>query len=160
MTAPTPFTPTTSQPGYPHAYGVAPQPALTRPPLAGWWRRVGALLLDSSLPYLFLIPALLLTGATGAEWAVALGLAFAVMFFCWQLVVQGRTGQTLGKRVLGIRALREADGQPMGVGTSFGRSFLHVLDALPLYIGYLWPLRDVKKQTFADKIVNTVVVKA
>jgi len=55
--------------------------------------------------------------------------------------------------------VREIDGQVVGAGTSVGRGFLHIIDGLPLYLGYLWPLWDAKKQTFADKIVQTVVVK-
>ena len=35
----------------------------------------------------------------------------------------------------------------------------HVLDSLPCYLGYLWPLWDAKRQTFADKIMSTVVVE-
>jgi uncharacterized RDD family membrane protein YckC len=34
-----------------------------------------------------------------------------------------------------------------------------VLDGV-LYLGYLWPLWDPRKQTFADKIVGSVVVRA
>jgi hypothetical protein len=48
----------------------------------------------------------------------------------------------------------------VGAGLSIGRYFVHVLDALPCYVGYLWPLVDEKKQTFADKILKTVVIKA
>jgi len=36
---------------------------------------------------------------------------------------------------------------------------LHILDALPLFLGFLWPIWDAKKQTFADKIIKSVVVK-
>ncbi len=38
------------------------------------------------------------------------------------------------------------------------RDLAHVLDSLPFYIGWLWPLWDTKRQTFADKVVKTVVV--
>ncbi len=41
---------------------------------------------------------------------------------------------------------------------SFVRAILHILDALPCLIGYLWPLWDSKRQTFADKIMGTVVI--
>jgi uncharacterized RDD family membrane protein YckC len=52
-----------------------------------------------------------------------------------------------------------ATGQPVGVGLAIGRYFVHILDALPCYLGFLWPLWDSKRQTFADKILSTVVVK-
>ena len=52
------------------------------------------------------------------------------------------------------------DGQPVGFGLAIGRQFLHILDSLPFYIGYLWPLWDERRQTFADKVADTVVVQA
>jgi uncharacterized RDD family membrane protein YckC len=53
------------------------------------------------------------------------------------------------------------DGQPVGGGIAFVRDLCHILDGLPcilLPIGFLWPIWDSRRQTFADKIVNTVVV--
>ncbi len=35
----------------------------------------------------------------------------------------------------------------------------HFLDSLACYVGWLWPLWDPKRQTFADKIMSTVVVE-
>ena len=36
--------------------------------------------------------------------------------------------------------------------------FVHILDAIPCYVGLLWPLWDNKRQTFADKILKMVVL--
>jgi uncharacterized RDD family membrane protein YckC len=72
----------------------------------------------------------------------------------------GVQGQTFGKKVAGIKLIREDSGQPVGFGLAFGRAFLHILDALPIYIGFFAPLWDVKKQTFSDKVLNTVVIVA
>jgi uncharacterized RDD family membrane protein YckC len=78
----------------------------------------------------------------------------------WNLFIrQGSTGQSIGKQVLGLKLLRESDGQPIGAGMAFLRYIAHILDALACYIGFLWPLWDQKRQTFADKIVSTLVVK-
>ncbi|MGV9665427.1 RDD family protein [Nocardia niigatensis] len=74
--------------------------------------------------------------------------------------MEGTTGQTPGKKVAGIKLIREATGQPVGMGLAFGRRLLHIIDAIPCYLGFLWPLWDDKKQTFADKAVGTIVVKA
>jgi hypothetical protein len=41
---------------------------------------------------------------------------------------------------------------------AFVRQICHILDALPCYLGFLWPLWDRKCQTFADKIMHTLVV--
>ena len=72
---------------------------------------------------------------------------------------QGRTGWSSGKQALGIRLVAEDSGEPMGAGMCFVRQVVHVVDALACYLGYLWPLWDAKRQTFADKIMSTVVVQ-
>ena len=47
---------------------------------------------------------------------------------------------------------------PIGFGMSIVRQIAHIVDGLVCYIGYLWPLWDAKRQTFADKIMTTVCV--
>jgi uncharacterized RDD family membrane protein YckC len=68
----------------------------------------------------------------------------------------GTTGQTIGKRQAGIKLVSEATGQPIGFGGAFVRQLAH---ALEFGIGWLWPLFDDKRQTFADKICNTIVIR-
>jgi uncharacterized RDD family membrane protein YckC len=68
-----------------------------------------------------------------------------------------RTSQSWGKKVLGTRLVRESDGQPIGAGMAFLRDLAHIVDGF-LYLGYLWPLWDPKRQTFAGKICSTVVL--
>lgn len=82
-------------------------------------------------------------------------LAFYVYNWC---IRQGRTGYTFGKTVVGIKLIGELTGQPIGSGMSFVRQLAHVLDGLVCNLGYLWPIWDRKKQTFADKIMGTVVI--
>ena len=149
-------------------------------PLAPWGARLGATLLDGLMLIPFYVIALIVlaattsastydpnTGLTTGGGASAAGVIVAVLvylgalaFGLWQLYRQGTTGQTLGKKVVGLRVIRESDGQYTGFGMAFVRGLAHILDALPCYIGYLWPLWDDKKQTFADKVCSTVVVKA
>jgi hypothetical protein len=62
--------------------------------------------------------------------------------------------------MVGITLLGEETGQPIGAGMAFVRDLAHILDSLPFYLGWLWPLWDGKRQTFADKVVKTVVVSA
>lgn len=81
-------------------------------------------------------------------------LAFGV----WNLVFrQGRTGRSIGKSVLGIKLVKESTGDVAGAGLTFGRQVCHIVDSCFL-LGYLWPLWDDKRQTFADKICSTVVL--
>lgn len=61
---------------------------------------------------------------------------------------------------MGTRLVSEGTGQPVGGLTAFLRSVAHLVDALPCFVGYLWPIRDARRQTFADKLAGTVVVKA
>ena len=150
--------------------------------------RVGGYLLDSLFTMLVAIPAygLLFGGIavgtadmetytdsagvshTTGEWdgagtpLVILGAVLFLVplaFFVWNTCVrQGRTGYSLGKGIVGIRLLGENSGQPIGGGMSFVRYLLHFLDSFACYLGWLWPLWDSKRQTFADKILRTVVV--
>lgn len=137
-------------PGYPQAgYGATP-------PYANWGQRFLGTLVDGlvfAVPYILVIlgrktPALALVGG------VAL-LAVAI----WQLIQEGRTGQTVGKKALGIRLVREATGQPLGVGMAFVRRLAHFLDSIACYLGWLWPAWDAKKQTFADKVCGSIVIR-
>ncbi|WP_306321067.1 MULTISPECIES: RDD family protein [unclassified Streptomyces] len=159
------------QPGVPQqaAYGYQQAPqfgAPGMPQLAGWGSRFGATLIDGLVVGL---PVGVLYGVGFlciAKELFALGLILIVVaalgaigMGIWMLVQMGSTGQTIGKRTVGIRVLRELDGQPTGFGGAFLRNICHALDAMACYIGFLWPLWDEKNQTFADKICSTVVVK-
>jgi len=153
----------------PPAYGA---PAYGQPPmgapyggaeLAGWGTRVGGTLID----FLLFIGIIVVGGILGGILSTAsdglgglvfvLGYLAAIAFYVWQLVVQGKTGQTIGKRAVKIRLVKEADGMPVGGGMSVVRALAHNLEFL---IGYLWPLWDRKKQTFADKLCGTLVIRA
>ena len=72
-------------------------------------------------------------------------------------MIAGKTGQSLGKRLTKIGLIGEETNAPMGTKNAFIRDLVHILDALTV-VGYLWPLWDDKKQTFADKIMKTIVV--
>ncbi|WP_030373144.1 RDD family protein [Streptomyces rimosus] len=72
---------------------------------------------------------------------------------------EGSTGQTPGKKICKIRVVREATGQPLGFGMALLRKICHAVDGPLCGLGYWWPLWDEKSQTFADKIVGSVVVR-
>jgi uncharacterized RDD family membrane protein YckC len=150
--------------GYPPAYGIPVNP------YAHWGVRLGGYLLDNLLLIPFYIVASIgensgtdpVTGdpSTGGLMVALIAYLGAAAVAIWnQVIRQGRTGQSLGKQWVGIRLIREDNGQPLGGWLTFGRALLHILDALPCYLGFLWPLWDAKRQTFADKIVKSVVVR-
>lgn len=74
------------------------------------------------------------------------------------LVEQGYTGQTWGKRRFGLCLVRQTDALPVGVRVSLVRHVAHVLDALLLLAGWFRPLWDGRRQTFADSLTTTVVI--
>jgi uncharacterized RDD family membrane protein YckC len=91
-----------------------------------------------------------------AYWVLLL---VAVVFSFWNNGYrQGTTGQSIGKGVMKFKVISEKTGQPIGFGMSVGRMFAHIVDAIPCYVGYLFPLWDSKRQTLADKIMTTVCV--
>ncbi len=172
--------PYASQPyaGQPYAGGYGPPPVPVYP-YAPWHRRVGAYLIDflpgivASIPFYIgyviwltsmarqqnLPPGAVPDFGAGLGW-MGIGSVLLLAALGWQIynrwIVGGRTGQSLGKRVLKIKLVSEATGQPIGALNAFLRDLLHTLDGIA-YIGYLWPLWDEKRQTFADKLMKTVV---
>ena len=70
----------------------------------------------------------------------------------------GRRGASIGKACLHLTVVDDRQGRPIGVLLTIVRSLAHVLDAIPFYLGYLWPLVDGRRQTFADKVMGTVVL--
>ncbi len=88
-------------------------------------------------------------------------LLFAIGWFVYNWIVrQGSTGQTVGKKVLGITVLSASTQQPIGGGLTFARQLAHILDSIPCLLGYLWPLWDKENRTFADMIMSTRVYQA
>jgi uncharacterized RDD family membrane protein YckC len=161
--------PPPSQYGSPAPYGGRPGPpsqygATPGAPFAPWISRVGGNILDTLI---FGVPLIILAaiggaiGGGGGTAIVIVAYLAALVLGLWnQVFRQGKTGQTIGKQIVGITLIREQDGQPVGPLMAFLRSLAHIVDAIPCYIGFLWPLWDAKNQTFADKICSTVVVKA
>jgi uncharacterized RDD family membrane protein YckC len=115
---------------------------------------VGGRLIDALC---VIIPSAIVGAATesrGVYDLVALGITLVIAF------MNGATGQSPGKRALGLRLVRDGDGSLIGGGLGIVRELAHLLDTFSLLIGWFWPLWDAKRQTFADKVMGTVVVQA
>ncbi|KQY46250.1 RDD family protein [Cellulomonas sp. Root137] len=158
--------------GYPGAgFGFGFQPSY-----ATWIMRVGAYLLDSLafVPYLLGLLVMTVTSVPGydnygnptseptATGALTLGILAVISVGLWvwnRWVRGGRTGQSWGKKALGITLQRDVTGEPLGVWMAFVRDVAHYVDGFVLYLGYLWPLWDGKRQTFSDKLTKSVVVR-
>src|SRR5215213_4421630 len=81
-------------------------------------------------------------------------------------VIQGNTGQSLGKRLLGMKLMRsyvspDIKIYPLFPGILVGmlRVFLQVINASILCIGYFWPLVNMKYQTWTDLVCGTYVTR-
>lgn len=85
----------------------------------------------------------------------ALGLAFCLWNWGCR---QGKTGSSVGKSLLKFKVVSEKTWQPIGFAQSTARLLVHFFVDLFLCIGFLWPLWDSRRQTFADKIVGTICV--
>jgi uncharacterized RDD family membrane protein YckC len=125
-------------------------------PRAGFWQRVGAAVLDTLV---LLVPSIILLlifkqGALYTLLSTIMSLAYFTYF------EGGATGQTVGKRALGIRVYDFRQGGPIGYGRGLLRQIGKYLSAIPFGLGYLWMLWDKEKQCWQDKIAGSVVVPA
>ena len=164
----------------PQSYGPG-QPGPTAP-YASWWSRVGAYLLDGFIALAVIIVPLVagliiafkdaeldvdgnITGgvdAVGVAVLVLTGLLFFA-FDIWNRGIRlGTRGQSLGKGILGIQAVRADTGSLLGGGGGFLRwlmatifGFITCVQLLDL----LWPLWDDRNQTLHDKVVGSVVIR-
>jgi len=159
---PPPPPPAAAYPPPPAGYG-APTPGAPVP-YAEWIQRVLAYLVDY-VPILviyiigIILVAILGSIASGLGLLAYLATVVAAIGY-WVLnrvMLAGKTGQSLGKRVIGLKLIGEASGQPIGAGNALVRDIAHILDGI-CFIGYLWPNWDAKRQTFADKIMTTIVI--
>jgi uncharacterized RDD family membrane protein YckC len=147
--------------------------AWTGAPLAGWWARVGAQIIDwiLGLAVLWIGEVLLITGKTGIGLAIMfVGLIVAFLYYPLTMMREGeQNGQTVGKQSLGIRVSRD-DGQQVDFGFAVLREFVvkyllfavigGILLGIPWLLDVLWPLWDDNNEALHDKIVKTHVVRA
>jgi len=141
-----------------------------------WGSRVGAYLIDVVCACLFGLAAYLmvavltagvdLDGASPgneAEWAVIAFLTAVVNYSPLLAARRGkRSGQTLGRQVVGIRAVR-ADGGRLLFGQALQRHLAHmIITCIPVVgqLNHLWPAWDRRNQTLHDKLAGTLMVDA
>ena len=127
-----------------------PTPTRTGP-RAGFGTRLAAALVDGVI--LGVIGAILSRiGVLGSVLNIVVGLGYFVY-------LEGSpSGQTVGKKLLGIRVVRFDTGGELGYGGAALRYVGRILSSIPCLLGYFWMLWDDQKQTWHDKIATTVVV--
>ncbi len=111
---------------------------------AGAWRLIAAFVIDIMLEWVLLaIPVI------GAIFCVAI--TFVNSYF------EGTTGQSLGKKAVGIYVIKRDTGEFLGGAVGIGRQLLHILDYLALGTGFIVGLFITR--TYADMIVGSTVVR-
>jgi uncharacterized RDD family membrane protein YckC len=140
-------------------------------PLASWGSRVVSYIIDLLFGLLLSAPggALIGIGAVthgGVRIAlIAVGsvlLVIGAIVQIWQSGWrQGARGQSWGKAITGLRTVSAETMQPIGGPMGLLRwlvdSILGTVWILQL-LNYLWPLWDLRRQTWADKVVGSVVL--
>ena len=128
--------------------------------LAEWNQRAVGGLIDYVAPgvgavVLVALIGAVLSGAAAALLSVLLYLG-AIGFIAWNSYQGGETGQTIGRRYAKVRLIKEQTGEVVGGGAGVLRFLFHVLT---LGVGLLAPLFTPKKQTLADMVLGTLVVR-
>jgi uncharacterized RDD family membrane protein YckC len=131
------------------AASAAPPIAVDSLPRAGFWLRMGALLIDVVLVG---IVSSLLYRREGGHLTLLLLVAYAAVM--WKL-----RGTTIGGIVCNLQVAR-LDGRPLDWATSIVRALGCLLSMIAAGLGFFWIAFDPEKQAWHDKIAGTVVVRA
>ena len=131
-------------------------------PLAEWWRRLAALVIDSAVLW---IPMML---ATRSMDRLARLVVFTLVSVTYFVVLNGgRRGQTFGKMVWDVRVRDAASGGPLGVAQALRRHLIPAPFFMIPILGFglwlidgFWPLWDGRRQALHDKLAGSVVVSA
>lgn len=101
------------------------------------------------------------TGGSAVLTLLGFGLfLLAIVFNIWNVGWrQGTTGQSIGKGVMDISVITTG-GQFLGGGMGIVRMLLQGILGGACLLNYLWPLWDDHSQTWTDKIIDTIVVRA
>jgi uncharacterized RDD family membrane protein YckC len=124
----------------------APPPITASLPRAGFWIRMGALLLDALLVGF-------LMGVLHGVFHLELLVLAAYGAVMWKL-----RGSTIGGIVLDLRAVR-LDGREIDWETAIVRALGCFLSLAVAGLGFFWIAFDGHKQAWHDKIAGTVVVR-
>jgi Mce-associated membrane protein len=139
---------------------TAAAPESPRDALAPWHLRVAADAVDI-LPCIAVATTMALVAWTLAQhpiwwWAcVSVGGVAILLMLVNRLLLPTLTGWSLGRGLFGIAVVRR-DGTPIGPWGLLLRDLAHLLDTVSV-VGWLWPLWDSRRRTFADMLLGTEV---
>jgi Mce-associated membrane protein len=129
--------------------------------LARWHIRAAAFAVDV-LPGVAVVATMALVALTMAQdptwWWVSWSIVGAVILLAGvnRVALPAISGWTLGRALMGIAVVRP-DGASAGLGRLLLRDLAHLLDTISVFVGWLWPLWDSRRRTFADLLLGTEV---
>ena len=136
--------------------------------IAGFGSRFIAALIDYIIIYIALIGLWLLFlrsftfGQEDNVWGIALFfvIQFTVFFFYHLIFEFSMSGQTLGKRLIGVRVV-QSSGMPLTVTSLLIRNFVRLIDFMPIFygIGLLMFFVTKKTQRLGDLAARTIVIR-
>jgi len=140
---------------------------------AGFWVRFLAYMIDSIIISLLMgliwAPTMFLTMKAATSESGPGPLAAILPFLSFLLTMAASLGYVLwfwankgatpGKKMLGLRIVREDGEEPLGWGTAFMRLVGYMVSGFILYIGFLMIAFDPEKKGLHDKIAKTRVLK-
>jgi len=87
-------------------------------------------------------------------------LAFLLFMFLFYVILEGTTGATLGKWIVGLRVIGAYSGK-ISLSKSLLRNILRLIDGLPAFniIGIIFIINSPEKARFGDKVAGTRVIK-
>lgn len=145
---------------------AAPQPAGDVPgPLAEWADRVVATLIDVVIIVVLGFGVFIVAAVIGAISDILGGLVSLIGYTVLSVYglylgyLEGLRGQSPGKAIRGLKVVKISDGDVLGGGMGIVRRIAHFVDGIICYLGFLLPLVDTRKQTIADKMLETVVLR-
>ena len=133
---------------------------------AGFLVRVWALIIDTFLSFIIIMPILLfiygksyfrssITFWLGpADFLVSYVLPFLVTIIFWRYCQA-----TPGKMVIHSKIVDAKTGEKPTLGQYIGRYVAYFISAIFLGLGFLWIAFDKRKQGWHDKLAGTVVVR-
>src|SRR5829696_5980486 len=87
-------------------------------------------------------------------------LLYGVIVVLYYILLEGYLGQTVGKMVLGIKVVREDNGEAPGLGGATIRTLFRIVDGLFSYlVAFIAVLISGKNQRLGDMAAHTLVVR-
>ena len=81
----------------------------------------------------------------------------SIMFLSYWIILEYKTGQTIGKKMFNLKIVNNLGGRPSLIGviiSSLGKSFI-----LPIDVILGWIITNEKRQRIFNKLGNTLIIK-